>query len=131
MGAAATAAAAFARRARGGPIQGKWRHPHAGALVLLLLGVIIVSFLTSPSQHARSSGRFSMAAATTEASGGEDAIAVFVTAPSTEVARRIASVLVEKRLAACVNIVPGIESIYEWQGKVSDSFCLVFSFSLT
>lgn len=65
-------------------------------------------------------------AATAEASGEEDAIAVFVTAPSTEVARKIASVLVEKRLAACVNIVPGIESIYEWQGKVSGLLLALF-----
>ena len=43
---------------------------------------------------------------------------VLSTAGSQEEARRIAHALVERRLAACVNIVPGVESIYRWQGKV-------------
>lgn len=43
---------------------------------------------------------------------------VLTTASSPEEARGIAHALVERRLAACVNIVPGIESVYRWQGKV-------------
>jgi periplasmic divalent cation tolerance protein len=43
---------------------------------------------------------------------------VLSTAGSEEEARKIANHLVESRLAACVNIVPQIESIYRWQGKV-------------
>ncbi len=43
---------------------------------------------------------------------------VLVTCPTRAVARRIASQLISRRLAACVNLVPGIESIYRWQGKV-------------
>ncbi|HYR28518.1 MAG TPA: divalent-cation tolerance protein CutA [Thermoanaerobaculia bacterium] len=35
-------------------------------------------------------------------------------------ARSIARVLVELRFAACVNIVPRIESIYQWEGKVAE-----------
>jgi periplasmic divalent cation tolerance protein len=46
---------------------------------------------------------------------------VLSTAGSEEEARKIAHHLVEKRLAACVNIVPQIESIYRWQGKVESS----------
>ncbi|MGC8968327.1 MAG: divalent-cation tolerance protein CutA [Thermus sp.] len=43
---------------------------------------------------------------------------VFITVPSEEVARTLARTLVEERLAACVNIVPGLTSIYRWQGEV-------------
>ncbi|HYV05713.1 MAG TPA: divalent-cation tolerance protein CutA [Blastocatellia bacterium] len=44
---------------------------------------------------------------------------VFVTAPSDVEAKRIANALVEERLAACVNIVPTIESTYRWEGRVT------------
>src|SRR5436305_3753027 len=43
---------------------------------------------------------------------------VLTTAGSADEARKIAGALVERRLAACVNIVPQIESVYRWQGKV-------------
>ncbi len=43
---------------------------------------------------------------------------VLTTAGSQEEARKIAHALVERRLAACVNIVPTVESIYRWQGKI-------------
>jgi len=43
---------------------------------------------------------------------------VLTTAGSQEEARKIAHALVERRLAACVNIVPQVESIYRWQDKV-------------
>jgi periplasmic divalent cation tolerance protein len=46
---------------------------------------------------------------------------VLSTAGSVEEARKIARYLVENQLAACVNIVPEIESIYRWQGKVESS----------
>jgi periplasmic divalent cation tolerance protein len=46
---------------------------------------------------------------------------VLTTAGSEEEARKIAHHLVENRLAACVNIVPQVESIYRWQGKVDSS----------
>ena len=49
-----------------------------------------------------------------------EAIVVLVTAGSTEEAERIARALVEERLAACVNLVPGIRSIYRWKGKIAD-----------
>jgi len=47
-------------------------------------------------------------------------ILVLTTADSPELAARIANALVEAREAACVNIVPGIRSIYRWEGKVCD-----------
>jgi periplasmic divalent cation tolerance protein len=46
---------------------------------------------------------------------------VLSTAGSEEEARKLAHHLVERQLAACVNIVPQIESIYRWQGKVESS----------
>ena len=46
---------------------------------------------------------------------------VYVTASSTEEARRLAHALVQQKLVACVNILPGVESIYEWQGKLESS----------
>ena len=48
-----------------------------------------------------------------------DELIVLVTTSNAEEAARIADVLVSERLAACVNIVPGIESIYRWEGKVT------------
>jgi periplasmic divalent cation tolerance protein len=41
---------------------------------------------------------------------------VLVTAPNTECAELVASTLVEERLAACVNVVPGVHSFYRWEG---------------
>jgi periplasmic divalent cation tolerance protein len=46
---------------------------------------------------------------------------VMSTAGSEDEARKLARHLVEHQLAACVNIVPRIESIYRWQGKVESS----------
>lgn len=46
---------------------------------------------------------------------------VLSTAGSEEEARKIAHHLVEQRLAACVNIVPRIESVYRWEGKVESN----------
>ena len=43
---------------------------------------------------------------------------VLVTCGSIAEARRIGRNVVEKRLAACANIVPGVESVYRWKGKV-------------
>jgi periplasmic divalent cation tolerance protein len=48
-----------------------------------------------------------------------DYIVVYVTAPQDE-AVDLAKTLVEERLVACVNLVPGLRSIYWWQGKVED-----------
>jgi periplasmic divalent cation tolerance protein len=47
-------------------------------------------------------------------------VVVLVTAPTAERAAEIARALVEERLAACGSVVPGIRSIYRWEGKVQD-----------
>lgn len=49
-----------------------------------------------------------------------DKIVVFSTCASAEEAERIARTLVEKKLAACVNILPAVRSIYRWKGAVED-----------
>ena len=45
-------------------------------------------------------------------------IVVLSTCASAEEAERLARLLVEQRLAACVNVIPGIRSHYWWQGKI-------------
>ena len=49
-----------------------------------------------------------------------DKVVVLVTASDLEECRKIARALVEKRLAACVNISAPVQSIYRWEGKVAD-----------
>lgn len=49
-----------------------------------------------------------------------DAIIVLVTAPTADKAAELARMLVEEGLAACGNVVPGLRSIYRWEGKVQD-----------
>ncbi|MFT4538348.1 MAG: periplasmic divalent cation tolerance protein [Planctomycetota bacterium] len=43
---------------------------------------------------------------------------VLVTAPDQDTANSIASQLVEERLAACVNLLPNVQSVYRWEGRV-------------
>jgi periplasmic divalent cation tolerance protein len=57
-----------------------------------------------------------------------DALELHVTMPDKERATSMARVLVEEGLAACVNIVPGVRSIYQWDGKVQEDdevLCLI------
>jgi periplasmic divalent cation tolerance protein len=51
----------------------------------------------------------------------EESILVLSTFPDADTARRVARVLVEERLAACVNLVPQIESIYRWEGAIESA----------
>ena len=48
-------------------------------------------------------------------------ILVLCTFPNVEQARQIATVLVERQLVACVNLLPGVESIYRWHGQVEQT----------
>src|SRR5690349_21162602 len=43
---------------------------------------------------------------------------ILSTCPDSRTAKRIATILVQERLAACVNIVPVLQSVYRWKGKV-------------
>lgn len=56
---------------------------------------------------------------TTPYKAGSASIA-YVTAPSADVAKTLAHGLLEQHLAACINIVPGITSIYRWDGAVQE-----------
>ena len=49
-------------------------------------------------------------------------IIVLVTAGSEVEATSIARALVEKKLVACVNILPGVRSIFQWEGKVTEEY---------
>ena len=44
-------------------------------------------------------------------------IVVLITTPSLEVARQIAITLLKQKLAACVNVLPGVRSYYTWKGQ--------------
>lgn len=57
---------------------------------------------------------------------------VLVTASSIEEARKIADALLDAKLAACANIIPGLESHYWWQGKkeTATEFLLLIKTSL-
>ncbi|MFQ5470346.1 MAG: divalent-cation tolerance protein CutA [Gammaproteobacteria bacterium] len=46
---------------------------------------------------------------------------IITTCPDTESAQIIANLLIEKRIAACVNIIPGVQSVFHWQGQVEQS----------
>lgn len=50
-------------------------------------------------------------------------IVVYVTAPSAEVGTSLARALVEAQLVACVNLLPGVTSIYRWQVRVALLAC--------
>lgn len=56
------------------------------------------------------------------------ALEVHITAPDREQAATLARALVDERLAACVNIVGGVRSVYRWEGQVQEEdevLCLV------
>ncbi|MBM4207366.1 MAG: divalent-cation tolerance protein CutA [Gammaproteobacteria bacterium] len=46
---------------------------------------------------------------------------IFCTCPDQATAEKIAHALVEKQLAACVNILPHVTSVYQWQGQVESA----------
>lgn len=57
-----------------------------------------------------------------------NALEVHVTAPNRDQASQMARTLVEERLAACVNIVDGVQSVFRWEGKLHEDqelLCLI------
>ncbi len=53
-----------------------------------------------------------------DGSSETDAVAIYSTYPDVETAEAIGAGLVEEGLAACVNILPAMRSIYRWQGAI-------------
>jgi periplasmic divalent cation tolerance protein len=51
--------------------------------------------------------------------GNDKPVLIYATFPSPEAAELIGLALVERRLAACVNVLPGMTSIYRWEGKIA------------
>jgi periplasmic divalent cation tolerance protein len=52
--------------------------------------------------------------------GDAGVVVVLATVPDAEVGRRLARSLLEDRLIACANLVPGVVSLYRWEGEVRD-----------
>lgn len=60
-----------------------------------------------------------------------DVYLVLCTFPDSEQARQIGTALVERQLAACVNLIPSVQSIYRWEGKIEDSAEILAVFKTT
>jgi periplasmic divalent cation tolerance protein len=52
---------------------------------------------------------------------GTDRMIVLITTGSEEEASKIARLLVKEKKAACVNIVPGVDSLFRWKGKIDSA----------
>jgi uncharacterized protein involved in tolerance to divalent cations len=63
--------------------------------------------------------------------GSEDLSAVFVTASSAEEAKALAKGLLSGRLAACVNLIPQVSSMYMWEGKMEESSEVIMMIKVT
>ncbi|XP_040180917.1 protein CutA isoform X2 [Rana temporaria] len=84
---------------------------------LIIAGIAVVVCMSPVLLRLIGLRAFSMA---TEAYASGSLSAAYVTCPNDKVAKDIARGLVEKKLAACVNIIPQITSIYEWKGKIEE-----------
>ncbi|KAK9758279.1 hypothetical protein RND81_01G220200 [Saponaria officinalis] len=72
--------------------------------------------LLRPKELSRSIYSTTMAEAAV--SNSVPSIVVYVTVPNKEAGKKLAESIVKERLAACVNRVPGVESVYEWKGEI-------------
>ncbi|RYD26684.1 MAG: divalent-cation tolerance protein CutA, partial [Verrucomicrobiaceae bacterium] len=60
-----------------------------------------------------------------------DVLVILCTFPDSGQARQIGTLLVEKQLAACVNLLPAVESIYRWEGKTETATEVLAIFKTT
>jgi len=55
-------------------------------------------------------------------------VAVYSTTENKDEARKIARILVKEKLVACVNIIPTVESVYSWKGKIEEDIeCVIIA----
>ncbi|XP_076891101.1 protein CutA, chloroplastic-like [Bidens hawaiensis] len=103
------------------------RLPLVGAFCVLSLGFHNLhpsfSFTTFPSSRLSSGSKtqgFHSTSIRMEASNQNTvpSIVVYVTVPNKEAGKKLAGSIVKEKLAACVNRVPGIESVYLWNGEI-------------
>ncbi|XP_058786256.1 protein CutA 1, chloroplastic isoform X2 [Vicia villosa] len=103
------------------------RLPFVGAFCMLTLG--FTNFYTPLSSSALKTGsklgsRFSTKSSSFIRMEGNTSnttvpsIVVYVTVPNKEAGKKLSESIVQEKLAACVNRVPGIESVYLWEGKI-------------
>ncbi|CDJ64175.1 CutA1 divalent ion tolerance domain-containing protein, putative [Eimeria necatrix] len=90
--------------------------PFLVSTLVFLLTQYVTNFLSSGAIHMENQGAQRIAMASTEG-----LVVGFSTASSSEEARSIAENLIVKNLAACVQIVPAVESVYEWKGELVKS----------
>ncbi|OEL19805.1 Protein CutA 1, chloroplastic [Dichanthelium oligosanthes] len=110
------------------PLVFRRRSPVAGALLFLSLGAVAgcvlplarVTVHSSTSLYVLkiSSVRTLSSVQMEAASTTVPSIVVYVTVPNREAGKKLAGSIISEKLAACVNIVPGAESVYWWEGKV-------------
>ncbi|KAI3979012.1 hypothetical protein MKX01_016187 [Papaver californicum] len=104
------------------------RLPLVGALCMLSFGLANLSSSLSSSSFkppwSGFSGRLSSVKGIHSGGGMEGntntvpSIVVYVTVPTKEAGKKLAESIVTEKLAACVNRVPGVESVYQWEGKI-------------
>ncbi|CAM0957087.1 unnamed protein product [Alopecurus aequalis] len=93
------------------------RQPLAGTFIFLGLGAVAGFGLSTrrvPFLRARSFSSSRMESTSTTV----PSIVVYVTVPNREAGKKLSESIISEKLAACVNIVPGIQSVYWWEGKV-------------
>lgn len=84
--------------------------------------VIIITSLNLKRYHSkRIEQTINMGTANYERKGQMTIKMVYMTAGNMDEASRIAKALVQRRLAACVNIIDGMRSVYEWEGTLEEA----------
>ncbi|XP_055523675.1 protein CutA homolog [Wyeomyia smithii] len=88
----------------------------AGSLARVLIQNLLLS---STIGITTATGIATMSTEASNCAAGLHSIA-YVTTPNEKSAKELARKIVEQKLAACVNIIPGLTSVYEWEGKINE-----------